>query len=80
MSTDDKQNKIKYDDQPVRSFRRFLKCPTCGDGHVEFTGETFLCNPPKYKHKCIQCNIVFSSDIVTGQIMHEYIAESAKNV
>lgn len=66
----------KYNDQPVAVFKRFILCPVCGDGHVEFTGEIMPSLPPRYTHQCIQCSLYFLSNAVTGQIMYKYIAES----
>ena len=61
---------MKYNDQPVRVFRRFWCCPACGDGHTEFTGAVLMCNPAKYQHMCQQCGAVFSAEAPTGGIMY----------
>jgi predicted RNA-binding Zn-ribbon protein involved in translation (DUF1610 family) len=31
------------------------ECDKCTYGTMEFTGATFLTNPPKYGHKCDNC-------------------------
>jgi hypothetical protein len=68
---------MRYDDQPVRVFRRFWRCPLCDNGHTAFTGTALMCNPPKYLHRCLQCGGEFSAEAVTGAIMYEY--EEAPN-
>lgn len=67
---------MKYDDQPVRVFRRFWRCPVCDDGHTEPTGSVLMCNPPQYQHRCRQCGYVFSAEAMTGDIRYEYAEAS----
>ena len=32
------------------------KCPKCGKGKLRPTGKKLLSHPPKYPHKCTECD------------------------
>jgi transcription elongation factor Elf1 len=60
------------EDQPMRTVRRFYKCPSCGDSHVEWTGVMLASNPPWYPHKCLQCGYQFNMRVKSGQLVYLY--------
>lgn len=41
---------------PLIPFRVKLKYPECGEGYLEFDGETTLSYLPNYSHSCTNCD------------------------
>ena len=52
MSMYDKKQEIKT---PMQVVKREYLCPKCDKGKMEFTGESYMSNPPLYGHKCNIC-------------------------